>query len=78
MAQDDVVKQPKAWRDRVNGGSHRDDNAATSSASGYSVRAATVPQLHPLRKIFTLSRYPCAIGHESQGQRESRRGERRR
>jgi hypothetical protein len=44
---DDVVRHPKAWRDRVNGGSHGDDHASTSSASGYGVSAATVPQTHP-------------------------------
>jgi hypothetical protein len=31
MAQSDVVKPPKAWRDRGNGGSHGDDRAAMSS-----------------------------------------------
>jgi hypothetical protein len=52
MAQGDVVKHPKVWCDRVNGDSHDDDHAATSPASRYDVRAATEPQLHPLRKIF--------------------------
>jgi hypothetical protein len=44
---DDVVRHPKAWRDRVNGGSHGKDHAATSPASGHGDRAATVPQTHP-------------------------------
>jgi hypothetical protein len=29
-AQSDVVKRPKAWHERTNGGSHGDDRAATS------------------------------------------------
>jgi hypothetical protein len=52
MAHDDIVRQSKAWHDRVNGGSRGDDRAATSPASGYGVRAATMPRLHPLRKNF--------------------------
>jgi hypothetical protein len=32
---DDVVKQSKAWRNRVNGGSHGDGRTATSPTSGY-------------------------------------------
>jgi hypothetical protein len=43
----DVVRHPKAWRDRVSGGSHDEDHAATSPASGHGDRAAIVPQTHP-------------------------------
>jgi hypothetical protein len=43
---DDVVRHPKAWRNRVKGGSHGEDHAATPLASGHGDRVATVPQTH--------------------------------
>jgi hypothetical protein len=47
MTRDDMVRHPKAWRDQVNGGSHGEDHAATSPASGHGDRAATMPRTYP-------------------------------
>jgi hypothetical protein len=51
-AQDDVIKQPKMWCDRVNGSSRSNGRTATSPASGYGDKAVTVPQTHPRRRSF--------------------------
>jgi hypothetical protein len=49
---DDVVKQPKAWRDRVNGDSHGDGHTATSPASGYGEQSGDRVRAHPSAKII--------------------------
>jgi hypothetical protein len=54
---DDVVKQPKVWRDRVNGGSHGDGRTATSPASGYGEQSGDRVRAHPSAKIF----YPKSL-----------------
>jgi hypothetical protein len=51
MAQSDMVKRPKAWRDRMNGGSHGDDRAATSPGKWARRHGKTVPHVHLLCDI---------------------------
>jgi hypothetical protein len=61
------------WRGttEVNGGNHGKGCVATSPASGYGDRPATVPRPHPRRDLFTRSRYPrvtrCESEHEVTG-----------
>jgi hypothetical protein len=52
MTRDDVVKQSKVWRNRVNGGSHGDGRTATSPASGYGEQSGDRVRAHPSAKIF--------------------------
>ena len=54
---DDVVKQPKAWHDRVNGGGHSNGHKATSSVSGYGAQSGDRVRAHPDAKIF----YPDSL-----------------
>jgi hypothetical protein len=54
---DDVVKQLKAWRDRVNGGNHGDGRTATSPTSGYGKQSGDRVRAHPNAMIF----YPKSL-----------------
>jgi hypothetical protein len=63
MAQSNVVKWPKAWRNRMNGGSHGDDRAATLPRKWARRQGETVPQVHLLCDISypeSLSARPWA------------------
>jgi hypothetical protein len=52
MTNDDMVKQSKAWRNRVNNGSHVESRTATSPTSGYGEQSGDRVQDHPSAKIF--------------------------
>jgi hypothetical protein len=59
---DDVVKQPKAWRDWMNDGSHGDGRTATLPASGYGEQSGDKVRAHPSAKIF----YPESLSPRHQ------------
>jgi hypothetical protein len=75
----DMVTRSVAWRARVNSDHHRDGRAATSRRKWVRRQGGhSAPTSSQARDFFTMSRYPCALGHESHRWRESRRGGHRR
>jgi hypothetical protein len=51
--QSDMVKRPKAWRDRMNGGSHGDDHGHVAGQVGTATGRNSAPSSSPMRYFLS-------------------------